>query len=140
MPPDPGASGLVHLGMIYLAMRRGRCGRCSGRLWVSGLSASRSPDLRLADPIKRHAHPFFFAPDNVAGYPLPVGVEGQCEMVRYASGARHLERRAHDGHVADHAIDSVAVELNCSGSQHIETGGTARLHMGMMCRAVLRPR
>jgi hypothetical protein len=72
----------------------------------------------------------------VAGYPLLVGAKGQCEMVRYGSGARHLEGCAHDGHVADHAIDLVAVELDRSGSQHIETGGTARLHVGMMVSRV----
>ena len=48
----------------------------------------------------------------------------------------HLERRARNGHVADHAIDLPAVELDRSGSQHIETGGTTRLHVAMMVRAV----
>lgn len=86
----------------------------------------------LGNPIKRHTHPFFFAPHNVAGYPLPVGMECQGEMLRYASGTGHLKRRARNGHVADHAIYFSAVELNCSGSQHIETGGTARFHAGMM--------
>jgi len=105
-----------------------------------GCALRETHHLRLGDPIKRHAHPSFFAPDDVAGYPLPVGAKCQCEMVRYASGALHLERRTHDGHVADHAIDLVAVELDGSGSQHIETSGTARFHAGMMRRAVLRPR
>jgi hypothetical protein len=90
----------------------------------------------LGNPIKRHTHPFFFAPHNVAGYPLPVGMECQCEMLRYASGTGHLKRRARNGHVADHAIYFSAVELNCSGSQHIETGGTARFHAGMMRHVV----
>jgi hypothetical protein len=90
----------------------------------------------LGYPIKRHAHPFFFAPDDVAGYPLVIGAERQCEMFRYASATPHLERRACNGHVADNAIDLPAVELDCSGSQHIETGGTARFHAGMMRGAV----
>ena len=90
----------------------------------------------LGEPIKSHTHPFFLTPDDVAGYPLPVGAECQREMVRYVAGARHLECSTQDGHVVDHAIDLRAVELDRSGSQYIETSGTAHFHTAMMVCAI----
>jgi hypothetical protein len=120
---------------LLLINERETCRR-SDRVHKSVLTNRELNDTKLGDPIKRHTHPLFFAPHNVAGYPLPVSTECQCEMLRYASGTQHFKRRARNGHVADHAIYFSAVELNCSGSQHIETSGTARFHVGMMCRVV----
>ena len=62
----------------------------------------------------------------------------RCRSARSAKGKcsgmflelRHLECGARNGHVADHAIDLPAVELDRSGSQQL-TAGTARLHVPM---------
>src|SRR5450631_2262063 len=74
-----------------------------------------------AASIEDHADPLFPAPDDVAGQVLPVGPEHQREFIGDAHRAGHLERRPDIRHVANHAIDPAAAELDRSGLQDAMT-------------------
>jgi hypothetical protein len=67
--------------------------------------------------IEGYADPLFPAPDDVAGQVQPVGLEDQREIVGDAHGAGYVERRSDVRHVANHAIDRAAAELDGSGLQ-----------------------
>jgi hypothetical protein len=70
-----------------------------------------------ATSIEGHADPLFLAPGDMTGQVQPGGLEHQREILGDAYGATYLERRSDIRHVANHAIDRAAVELDRSGPQ-----------------------
>jgi hypothetical protein len=86
---------------------------------LSGIKSVFGKDSSSAEAasIEGHADPLFPAPDDVAGQVQPVGLEDQREIVGDAHRAGYLERRSDVRHVANHAIDRAAAELDRSGLQ-----------------------
>jgi hypothetical protein len=96
-PPNPGLTSGAPQGRFGLA------------------DASLEEQARWLCLYECHADPRLPAPDNEAMLALLAGDNIQCDFVGYAYGPRHVQRRSRRGHVADGAIDPVAVELNRSG-------------------------
>jgi hypothetical protein len=46
---------------------------------------------------------------------MSVRNQDQCEVIRNPDGAAYIKRSSEMGHIADHAIDCAAAELNRSG-------------------------
>jgi len=74
-------------------------------------------DLRstMSILLKSHTDPPLFAPDDMARRMMSVRNQDQCEVIRNPDGAAYIKRSSEMGHIADHAIDCAAVDLNRSG-------------------------
>jgi hypothetical protein len=65
-----------------------------------------------------HTDAAFLAPHHVAMLADIAGHDVQRDLVRYARQTSNLKGGAGPGHVANGAIDSGAVELDCSGLEY----------------------
>jgi len=76
-----------------------------------------------------HADPLFCAPDDMTGLVDPVCDEHQREMCGDANRAADVQGRPDIRHIANHAVDSAAVELDRCGLQHaVPCGGPFLRH------------
>jgi hypothetical protein len=77
---------------------------------------------------ERNADPFLVPPHKAAERPVPVRSYNQGEELWDFSGGCYVEHRPRVRHIANHAGDRVAPELNRCGPQNAMTCGAALIH------------
>jgi hypothetical protein len=100
----------------------------------------RRPESREVALIERDADPLFFAPDHMTGHVKPVSREHQREVFGDANRAGDVQRRPGIRHIADHAIDGAAAELDGPGLQYAMTCDVPLLGHEARYRKLLRIR